>query len=109
MSSSATLEDLATWFLSLPHPCSTRDGVENHYHFSISPAAYADPDYIIQIVQVGNHFTHIGGPLKLRVLPLVKSADTVLRFLFVSFLDGLPTKLNDQIQLAVKELGGFAR
>ncbi|CRG82740.1 hypothetical protein PISL3812_00085 [Talaromyces islandicus] len=104
-----SLEDLAVYFFSLPHPRFTHDGVENHYHFSISPAAYADPDDdIVQVVKVAHNFTHIGGPMQLRVLPLKKKVDTVLRFLFISFLTGLPTKLNDEIQLAIRELGGFA-
>lgn len=47
--------------------------------------------------------------MQLRVLPLKKKVDTILRFLFVSFLNGLPTRLNDEVQRAVRELGGFAR
>jgi hypothetical protein len=110
MRSPTSLEDLATYFFTLPHPRFTHDGVENHYHFSICPAAYADPeDDIVQVVKVGNNFTHIGGPMQLRVLPLKKKVDTVLRFLFVSFLNGLPTRLNHEIQQVVRELGGFAR
>lgn len=110
MPSPPSLEDLAGYFFTLPHPRFTHDGVDNHYHFSIAPAAYADPDDdIVQVVRVGNNFTHIGGPMQLRVLSLKKKVDTVLRFLFISFLSGLPTKLNDEIQHAVRELGGFAR
>jgi hypothetical protein len=47
--------------------------------------------------------------MQLRVLPLKKKVDTVLRFLFISFLNGLPTRLNDEIQQAIGELGGFAK
>ncbi|KAH8690642.1 hypothetical protein BGW36DRAFT_465533 [Talaromyces proteolyticus] len=105
-----SLKDLAVSFFSLPHPRTDNDGIENHYHFSIFPAAYSEPDDdIIQVVKVANQFTHIGGPMKLRVLPLQKRVDTVLRFLFTSFTNGLPTSLNNEIQHVLKQLNKYAK